>query len=89
MRRAVPARTAVARQTILASSLTRARARQLRRSLTATQRPARLDSRDKIGHRRVGYTVGVSIVNRIVDAIVVVITAPFRAIAALFGRRRR
>jgi len=29
------------------------------------------------------------IVNRIVDAIVVVITAPFRAIAALFGRRRR
>jgi len=29
-----------------------------------------------------------SIVNRIVDAIVVVITAPFRAIAALFGRRR-
>lgn len=28
------------------------------------------------------------IVNRIVDAIVVVITAPFRAIAALFGRRR-
>jgi hypothetical protein len=27
------------------------------------------------------------IVNRIVDAIVVVITAPFRAIAALFGRR--
>jgi hypothetical protein len=30
----------------------------------------------------------VSIVNRIVDAIVVVITAPFRAIAALFGRRR-
>jgi hypothetical protein len=30
----------------------------------------------------------VRIVNRIVDAIVVVITAPFRAIAALFGRRR-
>ncbi len=29
------------------------------------------------------------IVSRIVDAIVVVITAPFRAIAALFGRRRR
>ncbi len=29
------------------------------------------------------------IVNRIVDAIVVVVTAPFRAIAALFGRRRR
>jgi hypothetical protein len=28
------------------------------------------------------------IVNRVVDAIVVVITAPFRAIAALFGRRR-
>jgi hypothetical protein len=28
------------------------------------------------------------IVNRIVDAIIVVITAPFRAIAALFGRRR-
>jgi hypothetical protein len=28
------------------------------------------------------------IVKRIVDAIVVVITAPFRAIAALFGRRR-
>lgn len=27
------------------------------------------------------------IVNRIVDAIVVVITAPFRAIKALFGRR--
>jgi hypothetical protein len=27
------------------------------------------------------------IVNRIVDAIVVVVTAPFRAIAALFGRR--
>lgn len=27
------------------------------------------------------------IINRIVDAIVVVITAPFRAIAALFGRR--
>jgi hypothetical protein len=29
-----------------------------------------------------------SIVNRIVDAIVTIITAPFRAIAALFGRRR-
>lgn len=28
------------------------------------------------------------IVNRIVDAIITVITAPFRAIAALFGRRR-
>jgi len=28
------------------------------------------------------------IVNRIVDAIVTIITAPFRAIAALFGRRR-
>ena len=28
------------------------------------------------------------IVNRIVEAIIVVITAPFRAIAALFGRRR-
>jgi hypothetical protein len=28
------------------------------------------------------------IVNRVVDAILVVITAPFRAIAALFGRRR-
>jgi hypothetical protein len=27
------------------------------------------------------------IVNRIVDAIVVIITAPFRAIAALFGSR--
>jgi hypothetical protein len=27
------------------------------------------------------------IINRIVDAIVVVITAPFRAIAALLGRR--
>jgi hypothetical protein len=30
----------------------------------------------------------VGIVNRIVEAILVVITAPFRAIAALFGRRR-
>jgi len=29
-----------------------------------------------------------SIVNRIVDAMVTIITAPFRAIAALFGRRR-
>ncbi|CAB4935484.1 unannotated protein [freshwater metagenome] len=29
-----------------------------------------------------------SIVNRLVNAIVIVITAPFRAIAALFGRRR-
>jgi hypothetical protein len=28
-----------------------------------------------------------SIVNRIVNAIVVIITAPFRAIAALFGKR--
>jgi hypothetical protein len=28
-----------------------------------------------------------SIVNRIVDAIITIITAPFRAIAALFGRR--
>jgi len=31
----------------------------------------------------------VRILNRIVDAIVVVVTAPFRAIAALFGGRRR
>jgi hypothetical protein len=30
----------------------------------------------------------VGIVNRLVQAIVIVITAPFRAIAALFGRRR-
>ncbi len=29
------------------------------------------------------------IVNRIVDAIVTLVSAPFRAIAALFGRRRR
>jgi len=28
------------------------------------------------------------IVNRIVDAIITLVTAPFRAIAALFGRRR-
>lgn len=28
-----------------------------------------------------------AIVNRIVNAIVVIITAPFRAIAALFGKR--
>ncbi|MGI8661389.1 MAG: hypothetical protein ACR2LH_10245 [Thermoleophilaceae bacterium] len=28
-----------------------------------------------------------SIVSRVVDAIVTLITAPFRAIAALFGRR--
>jgi len=28
-----------------------------------------------------------SIVNRVVDAITTLITAPFRAIAALFGRR--
>ena len=36
---------------------------------------------------RAGYAESMRIVNRIVDAIVVVITAPFRAIAALFGRR--
>ncbi len=36
---------------------------------------------------RAGYEEPMRIVNRIVDAIVVVITAPFRAIAALFGRR--
>jgi hypothetical protein len=35
-----------------------------------------------------GYRAGMSIVNRIVDAIITIITAPFRAIAALFGRRR-
>ncbi len=29
------------------------------------------------------------ILNRIVDAIVTIVTAPFRAIAALFGGRRR
>ena len=28
-----------------------------------------------------------SIVNRVVDAIITLITAPFRALAALFGRR--
>lgn len=28
-----------------------------------------------------------SIVNRVVDAIITIITAPFRAIAQLFGRR--
>ena len=37
---------------------------------------------------RPGWTPAMGIVNRIVDAIVVVIIAPFRAIAALFGRRR-
>jgi hypothetical protein len=34
-----------------------------------------------------GYAAGMSIVNRIIDAILTIITAPFRAIAALFGRR--
>jgi len=29
------------------------------------------------------------ILNRIVDAIVTIVTAPFRALAALFGGRRR
>jgi hypothetical protein len=36
---------------------------------------------------RTGYAHLMGIVNRIVDAIVTIITAPFRAIAALFGRR--
>ena len=34
-----------------------------------------------------GMQSAMGLVNRIVDAIVVVITAPFRAITALFGRR--
>jgi hypothetical protein len=37
---------------------------------------------------RAGYPARMGIINRIVDAILVVVTAPFRAIAALFGRRR-
>jgi hypothetical protein len=35
---------------------------------------------------RAGYHRGMGIVNRIMSAIMTLVTAPFRAIAALFGR---
>jgi hypothetical protein len=35
---------------------------------------------------RAGYSGGMGIINRIMSAIVTLVTAPFRAIAALFGR---
>ncbi len=37
----------------------------------------------------VGYAVAMGIVNRIVNAILVLVSAPFRALAALFGGRGR
>jgi hypothetical protein len=38
--------------------------------------------------RPAGYSETMAIVNRIVSAILTLVTAPFRAVAALFGRRR-
>jgi hypothetical protein len=35
---------------------------------------------------RDGYSRGMGIINRIMSAIMTLVTAPFRAIAALFGR---
>ncbi len=37
--------------------------------------------------REPGYPRRMGIVNRIIEAIVTIVTAPFRAIGALFGRR--
>jgi hypothetical protein len=42
---------------------------------------------DDMAGGRCGYAVTMGIINRIVDAILTIITAPFRAVAALFGRR--
>jgi hypothetical protein len=39
--------------------------------------------------RRRGYPSDVTIINRIMSAIMTIVSAPFRAIAALFGGRGR
>lgn len=45
--------------------------------------------RDTQTTRPLSYVRTMAIVNRIVNAIIVIITAPFRAIAALFGKRSK
>jgi len=39
--------------------------------------------------RHAGYQAGMGVINRIMSAIMTLVSAPFRAIAALFGGRGR